>query len=108
MGPPRHLGVAGTRETRSAKGRGSAWIARGFRTAGEPLSTRLIVSLPKIPAFSGNCTATFRRVTGLSGCYAARVWKVAAMSEVSLTGWMKALIAYVRSGEPDLTNRQMA
>src|SRR5438105_10066043 len=31
-----------------------------------------------------------------------------AMSEVSLTGWMKALIAYVRSGEPDLTNRQMA
>ena len=33
---------------------------------------------------------------------------MAAMSEVSLTGWMKALIAYVRSGEPDLTNRQMA
>jgi DNA-binding MarR family transcriptional regulator len=30
------------------------------------------------------------------------------MAEVSLTGWMKALIAYVRSGEPDLTNRQMA
>ena len=30
------------------------------------------------------------------------------MSEVSLSGWMKALIAYVRSGEPDLTNRQMA
>src|SRR6266513_2999094 len=30
------------------------------------------------------------------------------MSDVSLTGWMKALIAYVRSGEPDLTNRQMA
>ena len=30
------------------------------------------------------------------------------MSEASLTGWMKALIAYVRSGEPDLTNRQMA
>jgi len=30
------------------------------------------------------------------------------MSEVSLNGWMKALIAYVRSGEPDLTNRQMA
>src|SRR3954465_6408670 len=29
------------------------------------------------------------------------------MGEVSLTGWMKALIAYVRSGEPDLTNRQM-
>ena len=30
------------------------------------------------------------------------------MREGSLTGWMKALIAYVRSGEPDLTNRQMA
>ena len=30
------------------------------------------------------------------------------MSDVSLTSWMKALIAYVRSGEPDLTNRQMA
>ena len=30
------------------------------------------------------------------------------MSDVSLSGWMKALIAYVRSGEPDLTNRQMA
>src|SRR5260221_4993942 len=35
-------------------------------------------------------------------------WSLSAMSEVSLTGWMKALIAYVRSGEPDLTNRQMA
>src|SRR4028118_2218954 len=30
------------------------------------------------------------------------------MGEASLSGWMKALIAYVRSGEPDLTNRQMA
>ncbi|MEO7563608.1 MAG: MarR family winged helix-turn-helix transcriptional regulator [Sphingomicrobium sp.] len=30
------------------------------------------------------------------------------MSEASLAHWMKALIAYVRSGEPDLTNRQMA
>ena len=30
------------------------------------------------------------------------------MGEVSLTSWMRALIAYVRSGEPDLTNRQMA
>ena len=30
------------------------------------------------------------------------------MSETSLASWMKALIAYVRSGEPDLTNRQMA
>ena len=30
------------------------------------------------------------------------------MSDVSLTGWMGALIGYVRSGEPDLTNRQMA
>ncbi|MDL2353498.1 MAG: MarR family winged helix-turn-helix transcriptional regulator [Pseudomonadota bacterium] len=30
------------------------------------------------------------------------------MSESSLASWMKALIGYVRSGEPDLTNRQMA
>ncbi len=30
------------------------------------------------------------------------------MSENSLSGWMRALIGYVRSGEPDLTNRQMA
>nr|WP_240309507.1 MarR family winged helix-turn-helix transcriptional regulator ['Sphingomonas ginsengisoli' Hoang et al. 2012] len=30
------------------------------------------------------------------------------MSEVSLSGWMRALVGYVRSGEPDLTNRQMA
>ena len=30
------------------------------------------------------------------------------MREGSLISWMKALIAYVRSGEPDLTNRQMA
>ena len=30
------------------------------------------------------------------------------MGDVSLTGWMRTLIGYVRSGEPDLTNRQMA
>ena len=30
------------------------------------------------------------------------------MSDVSLNAWMRALIGYVRSGEPDLTNRQMA
>ena len=30
------------------------------------------------------------------------------MSEVSLSGWMGTLIGYVRSGAPDLTNRQMA
>jgi len=30
------------------------------------------------------------------------------MGESSLTRWMRALIGYVRSGEPDLTNRQMA
>ena len=30
------------------------------------------------------------------------------MSEASLSSWMRALIGYVRSGEPDLTNRQMA
>jgi len=26
----------------------------------------------------------------------------------TLSGWMKTLIGYVRSGQPDLTNRQMA
>ena len=30
------------------------------------------------------------------------------MGELSLAAWMRALIGYVRSGEPDLTNRQMA
>jgi DNA-binding MarR family transcriptional regulator len=30
------------------------------------------------------------------------------MGDASLSAWMTALIEYVRSGEPDLTNRQMA
>lgn len=30
------------------------------------------------------------------------------MSEQALKSWMNALIGYVRSGQPDLTNRQMA
>jgi len=30
------------------------------------------------------------------------------MSERALTSWMQTLIGYVRSGQPDLTNRQMA
>jgi DNA-binding MarR family transcriptional regulator len=30
------------------------------------------------------------------------------VADESLSAWMRALIAYVRSGEPDLTNRQMA
>lgn len=30
------------------------------------------------------------------------------MADNKLSGWMRALIGYVRSGEPDLTNRQMA
>lgn len=30
------------------------------------------------------------------------------MSDASLTGWMRTLIDYVRSGAADLTNRQMA
>jgi len=30
------------------------------------------------------------------------------MGEVSLSGWMRTLIGYVRSGASDLTNRQMA
>lgn len=30
------------------------------------------------------------------------------VSDIVLTGWMKTLVGYVRSGNPDLTNRQMA
>jgi len=30
------------------------------------------------------------------------------LADQALTSWMHALINYVRSGEPDLTNRQMA
>ena len=30
------------------------------------------------------------------------------MGDASLSAWMRALIEYVRSGQPDLTNRQMA
>ena len=30
------------------------------------------------------------------------------MSDTSLKGWMRTLVGYVKSGEPDLTNRQMA
>lgn len=30
------------------------------------------------------------------------------MSERALKNWMQTLISYVRSGQPDLTNRQMA
>jgi len=30
------------------------------------------------------------------------------MGDASLAGWMRTLIDYVRSGAPDLTNRQMA
>jgi DNA-binding MarR family transcriptional regulator len=30
------------------------------------------------------------------------------MADNKLSGWMRALIGYVRSGQPDLTNRQMA
>ena len=30
------------------------------------------------------------------------------MADQALASWMRTLISYVRSGEPDLTNRQMA
>ena len=33
---------------------------------------------------------------------------VASVVDRSLNGWMRTLVDYVRSGEPDLTNRQMA
>jgi DNA-binding MarR family transcriptional regulator len=38
----------------------------------------------------------------------ATIGVVEPMGDASLSGWMRALIEYVRSGEPDLTNRQMA
>lgn len=36
------------------------------------------------------------------------VLTVATLARNSLTTWMETLVDYVRSGEPDLTNRQMA
>ena len=33
---------------------------------------------------------------------------VATLAQPELSSWMNALVDYVRSGEPDLTNRQMA
>jgi DNA-binding MarR family transcriptional regulator len=30
------------------------------------------------------------------------------MHDTNLSGWMQTLVGYVRSGQPDLTNRQMA
>src|SRR5688572_25328116 len=56
----------------------------------------------------GHAPATIPVLASLELTLTRHEWRQAAMSEVSLTGWMKALIAYVRSGEPDLTNRQMA
>jgi DNA-binding MarR family transcriptional regulator len=32
----------------------------------------------------------------------------AMMHDTNLSGWMQTLVGYVRSGQPDLTNRQMA
>ncbi len=37
-----------------------------------------------------------------------RTGAVNATPNQSLSGWMSTLVDYVRSGEPDLTNRQMA
>ena len=37
-----------------------------------------------------------------------RINAVASMAINTLSTWMTALVDYVRSGEPDLTNRQMA
>lgn len=31
-----------------------------------------------------------------------------SVSDAALSSWMQALVGYVRSGQPDLTNRQMA
>jgi DNA-binding MarR family transcriptional regulator len=51
--------------------------------------------------------ATNSAFLGFSRC-AATIGETEPMADASLSGWMRALIEYVRSGEPDLTNRQMA
>ena len=45
---------------------------------------------------------------GLLGYPSDDAMGVMDVADSSLSGWMRALIEYVRSGEPDLTNRQMA
>ena len=45
---------------------------------------------------------------GSSGFLSMRDEDVATLAQPELSSWMNALVDYVRSGEPDLTNRQMA
>jgi hypothetical protein len=54
-----------------------------------------------------NGNATYGRLRGYIGNLATQ-GVLEPMGDSSLSGWMRALIEYVRSGEPDLTNRQMA
>jgi DNA-binding MarR family transcriptional regulator len=96
-------------EARPPKGRRSPWPQSRICNAAAPLSARLTGGFAEeIGIFKGTALQQF----ALWPVYFPKLrdtdWSLAAMSEVSLTGWMKALIAYVRSGEPDLTNRQMA
>ncbi len=46
--------------------------------------------------------------TRISGIPVNRTHHVATMINTSLGSWKQTLVDYVRSGEPDLTNRQMA
>ena len=47
-------------------------------------------------------------MTRFVGLVKKRVSAVNAMPDKTLSSWKNTLIDYVRSGEPDLTNRQMA
>src|SRR4029450_11788914 len=88
--------------TRLASERSSPCFRSAFRATKHPFHR-------KIGAFRTSRLQHFASLPVYLGDYAAGTnRRLAPMSEVSLTGWMKALIAYVRSGEPDLTNRQMA
>jgi DNA-binding MarR family transcriptional regulator len=44
----------------------------------------------------------------VSGPECERNLQVTSVVDRALNGWMRTLVDYVRSGEPDLTNRQMA
>src|SRR5438105_2061857 len=122
---PRHCSSSASSPKRfpgpiSTLGRGVTRPSRGGRKAA--MRWAFAPSSPLSPAAIRAAESAFRRKSPRlwsRGCNISRPYRFTwalrdtrrsgtAMSEVSLTGWMKALIAYVRSGEPDLTNRQMA
>ena len=111
LGAFRHLCLARRRPspagpraaTRWACGRHSPCSESSFRSRLKPFSS----GADEIRIFRIFRLQHFGVLTGFPWNYATMNGED-RMSGVSLSGWMKALIAYVRSGEPDLTNRQMA